>query len=192
MGFSQQAIRSKEFKSTISHCELQFKTLQKKDKRAFQFLEKYFLEYIQPVYGNQSQILQKIKNGKDRTCEFLIFCGRPVGVLIYKNQLSEEFSKLGIEGGFELKTVFLLERKTKTSGLFLKSLLGRAAQLALQREGKCIFGTVSSKKLEVLKVMCKLGFSIVETFEGKYIENVDEYLICHKNPSYLINGTIYG
>lgn len=187
MVVSLEVTETKNFRSLVDKSELHFKTLQKKDKKYFQLLENYFRENIQPVYGDQSQILEKIKTGKDRTCEFLTFCERPVGVLIYKNQLSEEFSNFGIKDGLELKTVFLLERKTKTSGLFLCSLLSRAAQMVLQKEGECIFGTVSSKKLEVLKVMCKLGFNIVETFKGKYIEDVDEYLICHRNPFYLIN-----
>lgn len=156
-----------------------FERLGKNSDRLIRLLEEYFKENIQPLYGDQRAFLDKIKEGKDRTCEFLFCNNKPVGVLIYKNQLSDEFAESGILQGLELKTVFLLEKRKKTAGLFLYYLLSHAANLTLDKQGICMFGTVSSQKPDVLKVMCKMGFKIIEMFKDKYIKGVDEYLICH-------------
>lgn len=187
MDFSNNSIDKNSKKQVNKLLLFQFKPLQKKDTKEFQLLNEYCHKNILPIYGDQAKIfLERVKAGKDRTCEFLVCCGRLVGLLIYKNQLSNEFNNFGIQNGFELKTTFLIEQKVKTSGLFLRLLMGRAAQMALQKNSSCIFGTVSAKKPEVLKVMHKLGFTIIHTFKNKYIENVDEYLICHKSPIDLI------
>lgn len=163
-----------------------FKTLRRRDKKLLNLLEGYFLEIIQPLYGDQSEFLKKIKEGKDRICEFLIYSEKAAGVAIYKNHTSNEFIDFGIENAIEIKTVFLFEKNKKTAGLFLRHLLSRPAQMAIDIDATCLFGTVSSKKPEILRMMCKLGFKIIETFQGKYIKGIDEYLICHPRPEDLL------
>jgi hypothetical protein len=64
--------------------------------------------------------------------------------------------------------------------------MNRVAKKCMELKATCVFGTVSAKKQGVLNVMLKLGFNVVATFRGKYIENTDEYLICHENPASLL------
>ncbi len=87
-----------------------------------------------------------------------------------------------VKDGVEIKTIFLVDQNKKTAGLMLRYLLNQAANLAIEIRASCLFGTVSAKKPEVLKVMLKLGFQIATTFQGKYLENTDEYLIYHPRP----------
>jgi hypothetical protein len=166
---------------------IEFKNLHLRDLQSVKILEDYISENIQPLYGNTAAgFLEKVKSGKDRACEFLYYNNEPVGLIIYKYQLSDEFIEFGIKSGFELKSVFLIDKNKKTAGVFLYRLMHKAAQRAVEANATCIFGTVSAKKQNVLKLMIKLGFKIVQTFKGKYIDDVDEYLICHSNLHHLL------
>jgi hypothetical protein len=166
---------------------IEFKNLHLQDFQSVKILEDYISENIKPLYGNTAAgFLEKVKAGKDRTCEFLYYNDKPVGLIIYKYQLSDEFIEFGIKNGFELKSVFLIDKNRKTTGMFLYRLMCKAAQKAVEANATCIFGTVSAKKQDVLKLMIKLGFNVVQTFKGKYMDDVDEYLICHPNPHYLL------
>jgi hypothetical protein len=167
---------------------LRFEVLSKKNSNLFELLQRYILEINPPIYGNQitEDFLKKIKEGKDRTCEFLVYRDVPVGVIIYKNKPNDEFADLGIKNGLELKTLLLLKKNFKTSGIFLRHLLSRAATKALELKASCVFGTVSSKKGEVLRIMLRLGFVIIKTFNSKYVKNINEHLICQRNPTELL------
>ncbi len=169
-------------KAHQSNFQVRFQPLQKGSPQLFDLLKTNFAEKIAPLYGDQTEIIKKTTDGHDRSCEFLFYQDKPSGVIIYKNDPSDEFIEFGAGNAIELKTILLIQKNTKTAGIFLKHLLTRVANQAVQTEAECIFGTVSSKKPEVLRVLCKLGFNVVTCFHGKYIEGVDEYLICHPSP----------
>lgn len=162
--------------------DLSFQILGADNHELMSLLEQYILENIQPIYGDQSGFLHKVREGKDRTCEFLLYRDNPVAFVIYKNAPSNEFAEFGVENGLELKTTVLLQKNSKTTGIFLRHLLGRVARRAVEMNADCFFGTISAKKQDVLRVMCRFGGNIVQTFNGIYLENVDEHLICHPNP----------
>ncbi len=163
-----------------------FKTLSKNDQELILILEEYFSEKIEPLYGNQSEFIRKIKEGKDRVCEFIFYGQKVCGIVIYKNHTSDEFADFGLKNSLEIKTIFLIDQKAKTAGLFLRYLLSRVAQYAIKINATSLFGTISAKKPEVLRVMRRLGFNAVATFKDKYLKNTDEYLMCHPFPYNLL------
>jgi hypothetical protein len=165
--------------------QLEFKRLRKDDHQSLKLIEDFILSQIQPLYGDTG-FLNKVKEGKDRTTEILFYETRPVGMIIYKHALCDEYASFGIEKAFELKTISLFEKKQKTAGLFLRLLMGRLAQQAEKSHSSSIVATVSSKKPEVLRAMLKIGFNVMGTFKDKYLIDVDEFLICHRNLEKLV------
>ena len=181
-----QILVGPETKSSAS--QIFIKTLESSDESYFNLVEEVFLEKIQPIYGKQQQALNKIKNGNDRICDFIVSNDKPAGLIVYKKELSDELNDFGIRKGIEIKTIFLIEPKIKTAGQFIKLLLSRPATHLKKLNGLCIFGTISALKPDVLRVMCKLGFEPVKIFHDKYIVGVDEYLVCHPFPEKLVSS----
>jgi hypothetical protein len=166
--------------------QLRFRKLRKTDRKYWKLIEDFFIDQIQPLYGDQTKFLNKIREGIDRTTEILFCETRPVGIIVYKCQLSDEYASLGIEKALELKTICLFEKKYKTAGLFLRFLMGRTAEHARKIHASSIVGTISSRKPDVLRVMQKFGFDVMQTFKDKYLSNADEFLMCHRNLEKLV------
>ena len=56
-----------------------------------------FEKIIKPIYGPQEKAVKQIELSKDRTCEMLFDeSDAPVGILVYKSDLQNEFKNFGI------------------------------------------------------------------------------------------------
>ncbi len=174
-------------KNSLIKKNITFTTFHKNDEVLARLLETYFFEIVQPLYGDQREPLRKIKEGMDRICEFCFYSGKMAGMVVYKNHLSDEFLEDGIAKGIEIKTVFLVDKNAKTAGTIFKCLVGRAFRYAVKIKGSCLFATVSAQRPEVLRLMLKLGFKVVQTLPGKYIEGINEYLIHHPSPAEMLD-----
>ncbi|NRA89718.1 MAG: hypothetical protein HRU43_01035 [Simkaniaceae bacterium] len=170
---------------------IHFSTLEKKcnpTDNLFLEVKKIFKNFIEPVYGNQQNALEKIRVGEDRRCEVL-YCNEQVeGILVYKSKNSDEYSDFGISNALELKTLILTQKSNKFSGLFVSILYKQIGLAALEYHSSCIVSTVSSEKAEAFNVAKKLGFIKVHSLKGKNVQGVDESLVCHKNPLELITN----
>lgn len=170
---------------------IQFDTLEKHcepNNSLFLEVERFFKDFIEPIYGNQKKILEKIRIGEDRKCQVLFCNGRSEGILVYKTENSDEFKDFGVSNALELKTLILNRKSKKFSGLFISILYKQIALAALENNSSCIFSTVSSEREDAFKVAKKLGFMKIHSLNGKNLKGVDEFLVCHKSPSELVTN----
>lgn len=150
-----------------------------KESLIFRHVRFYFKNMIQPYYGEQSQALIKIGEAKDRTCEMLFEDDKEVGLIVFKNQLSNEYANLLINNSMEIKTLFVIEPE-KNSGRGIASLLLlHIVANALQLEADSLLVTVSTGKPESKKFFLDKEFRIKEVIKNKYVHGYDEYLLCH-------------
>ena len=116
-----------------------------------------FQTIIAPSYGDQSVAINKIISSSDRSCEILLLDDIPVGFLVYKKLLQEEF---GLSKAFELKTVLILN-KYKGNGLG-KYLFRYAENIAKTHHAQYIYGTVSPNLENVENCMKGEGWRILK------------------------------
>ncbi|CCB87872.1 transposase [Simkania negevensis] len=157
--------------------------------KLFSHIEEYFTQDIAPLYGDQTQALEKIAKAKDRTSEILISpeFHEELGVIVYKNELTNEFLDLGFNNSFELKTLFVINSPKNSGKRIASRLLRRIAQKAVELEALSIFVTVSSAKPESLAFFLNHGFRIAEVRADAYIQQLDEYYLFNPNPQKLLS-----
>lgn len=166
--------------------KISFVMLQPDNREMVQFVLNHIKENIGPNYPNLIEAsLEKIRNMQDRACELMFLGTTLAGFIIYKTATSNEFADYGIQNGFELKTVCTNEKLQKSLGLIGAELFSQAGKRAIEMGATCIFGTISSNKPKVLKFTLNRGFKIKATFEKKYLQTADEFLVCHENPAEL-------
>lgn len=155
----------------------------------FNHIEEYFKQDIAPLYGDQTQALKKISAAKDRTSEVLISpeVHEELGVIVYKNLLTNEFIDLGFSNSFEIKTLFVINSQKNSGKRIASRLLRRIAQKAVHLKAYSIFVTVSSAKPESLAFFLSHGFRIAEIRKDAYVEGLDEYYLFNPNPQKLLS-----
>jgi len=145
----------------------------------FDVISEIFHRILTPLYGSQEKALNQIRLGQDRK-SFLLYEGEtPVGVLVFKTMLSNEFRAVGVEDSIEIKSLFV-DHAAQNSGKGLGSTLldklnDEISKLGLPSRG--VHVTVSETKQESLTFFRKKGFQIVQEWKGRYSEGVTEYLL---------------
>lgn len=143
----------------------------------FAVVTRLFHEVIEPLYGNQTGALQKIASGKDRECQ-LMYCGREVvGLMVYKIVPSDELSRHGVTNSLELKTFFLVDPKQNSGKGLGTKMFRQLEKTARQRCFPYIHVTVSEEKPESFQFFEKRGFTVLETWDGKYKQGIHEHLM---------------
>jgi len=61
----------------------------------FPQVEDLFIKIIAPLYGDQTEGLNKIGKAKDRECQLLMEGKEIRGVLVYKKQPNDDFAQVG-------------------------------------------------------------------------------------------------
>lgn len=125
-----------------------------------------FRSQIQPIYGDQSSAIRKLQEGTDRECEVLLNNGTPVGVLVYKKYLQNEW---GIKNALELKSLFLIHPELNSGNGFGTYLFNRVDDIAVEKQANSIFCTASSITHPSIKCALKNDYLI------KNIVNEDVY-----------------
>ncbi len=166
---------------STKNLSLKFILLQKNNFKAFEKIKRFYKNSIEPIYGNQDKALNKIFLGLDRKCELLYYNDLYVGAIVYKNNLNNKYCENNIKNAFELKSMFLFEN-TKFSGLFFTLLLKKVSIRACEYSAENIICTVSSKKLNIKKLLEKFGFVCFNKINDLYIENIQEFFLRHNNP----------
>jgi L-amino acid N-acyltransferase YncA len=142
--------------------------------------EKIFRQVLEPLYGDQTKALRQIHQNQDREGYLYLMDHEPVGILVYKTKGSNEFANLGVENSLEIKTLFVINSE-KNSGKGIGSdLLKRVENKAREELFPSVHVTVSETKKDSLHFFSKKGFQIVQTWDGKYVENTKEHLLNKK------------
>jgi len=146
-------------------------------------VEKIIKKVIVPIYQQEEYVYKVFK--EDRICELMFdkedkVKSKPLGILVYKKELSDEFGEYGIEKSFEVKSLFLInaeENSKKGSGsALLLRILGKCAELRAEN----LHLTVSSLVPSVSEFFKKKHFVEKHCWGKKYREDADEFLFCRR------------
>lgn len=142
-------------------------------------LRDIFEKIIKPLYGPQEDALNKIGQAKDRACYMLYEGNRPVGVIVFKTELSNEFASSNIHDSIEIKSLFVVD-STSNSGrglgtTLLNKIIEEGEKLKINHAGFHV--TVSETKQESLTFFQRKGFRIADEWRGKYKDATTEYLL---------------
>lgn len=133
----------------------------------------HFKQIIQPIYGDQSQALEKIGKAQDRRCEVLLesveTTSRVAGILVYKTNPTDEFESRGAPRALEIKTLFVVNAAENSGRGIGSQLWQRVEEVAKTSLFSSVVVTVSETKGESLAFFKKKGFSqvaVLNTFEA--------------------------
>lgn len=149
-----------------------------------------FNEVLEPLYGSQAKAIKQIEDSTDRAC-FLLYendsYSKPVAVLVFKTNTSDEFEEIGVRNSIEIKSLFVY-RPNENSGKGYATMLVDKLKRELhhQMESGIIDGihvTVSEKVQESLVFFSKKDFAIVHTWDGRYLDGIKEHLLFYERPS---------
>lgn len=138
-----------------------------------------FNRILTPLYGSQDKAIAQIKDSKDRAAFLLYENSHPMGVLVFKTELSQEYKDLGVSNSIEIKSLFI-DHSVENSGRGLGSalidkLFSEVKKLNLNASG--VHVTVSEKKQESLTFFKKKGFEIKDGWKDRYEAGTVEYLL---------------
>lgn len=144
-----------------------------------QDLQKIFNDILVPLYGSQEKALKQINLSEDRLCYLLYENQAPVGVIVFKTIISNEFSTYGITKSIEIKSLFVVASGENSGRGIGSLLLDKVASEVERLKIKCdsIHVTVSETKGDSLNFFRKKGFHIVHTWSDRYIKGTKEHLL---------------
>lgn len=166
--------------AAVVHIAREFRTINTHDR--LEVVRRIFRQKLEPIYGSQEAALQKIEEGKDRDTVLLYEGEMPVGLLVYKNGLSNEFADKKIINSLEIKTLMVIDAEKNSGRGYGSDLLKRALHAASKLGAANIHVTVSATKQESLEFFRKKKFEIIATFPNKYKAGVEEHLLCYQMP----------
>lgn len=149
-------------------------------------IKKFFFEKITPLYGDQANAIRKIIEAKDRVCVALMHNADPLGLVVYKKELTNEYREYGLHRYFEIKTLALINPETTSGNRYGSLLLLSAAKAAVKMDANGLFVTVSSGKPEAYHFFEKMGFTPIDVIKDLYKPGLDEIYFAHNDPSELL------
>jgi len=152
----------------------------KRSSPHFEKVEKVFREILEPLYGSQDSSIEKIKAREDRKSELLLYNDNPVGLIVYKKEKQDEFSKYGIRDSFELKTFLVIDRERNAEKGYDILLLNRVLKLARRKFATSVHLTAPEQYNAGF--FRSKGFSVTRTWKDKYVQGVTEHLLCLNLP----------
>ena len=142
----------------------------------FTKVESVFRDVLEPLYGDQSKMISQIKLCSDRQCELLIADENPVGLIVYKKALQDEFAEFGVENSLELKTLLLIDAKKNSGKGFGTTLINRVIEVARKKHSNGVHVTVSEEVKTSKRFFSNKNFEIVHTWDGRYKPDSQEFL----------------
>ncbi len=141
--------------------------------------KKIFERVLVPLYGPQEKALQQIARGEDRTGFLLYKDNNPLGVIVFKTVLSDEFREYGIKKSVEIKSLFVVDSDNNSGRGLGSALLNKVIEETQLRHlrPESFHVTVSNTKQDSLIFFLKKGFDIKHAWMGKYTPNIPEYLL---------------
>lgn len=156
--------------STVIDQNLPIKTFPKfitlKDEPSyFPNIQNLFIKYFEPLFGNQSSALLKIKEGQDRECEILIQGDKIIGLIVYKNTLIDN-----VKFGKSLIVKNLLINNFQENSQYELLLIDRIIQVAKEKLAKGFIAVVSQNSyISKQKDFSKLKWGIDKLGSVKYL-----------------------
>lgn len=122
-----------------------------------------FEAVIKPIYGDQTKALDQIGKGLDRSCEVLVeskgTTQKIIGLVVYKLEPTQEFSRFGAENALELKTLLVVDAATNSRKGVGSKLLSRIEEVSRASKFSSIVVTVSEAKEDARAFFAKKQFS---------------------------------
>lgn len=154
--------------------KLSVKTLHQEEDPLFKVVEEQFRTVIEPLYGDQTEALNKIRTARDRICKIIEMDGEPLGILVFKKATTNEFKTNGIINSIEIKTLFVIDAKKNSRRGIGSKMVELVEDYAMEQRANYIHVTVCSKKPESLKFFNKKGFLVANSWPRA---DVTEYLL---------------
>lgn len=140
-----------------------------------------FEKTIKPLYGNQDEAIRKIQHAFDRTCRLLVDGKEEkstlAGILVYKNEPTNEFSYLGAENALEIKTLFITNQSAYGGQGLGSRLMHKVDKVAKDAKFNSIVVTVSSKVTQSLEFFQRKGFVTAQIIQDKYQVGASEHIM---------------
>jgi N-acetylglutamate synthase-like GNAT family acetyltransferase len=141
----------------------------------YEQVKQQFEQVIAPIYGDQTQALQKIQAAQDRHCYVLDVAQKVAGIAVYKIQPTDEFP---VKKALEIKTLFVVNAQENSGKGYGSQLLSHIELFARQQQlFEHLVVTVSETKPESKAFFEKKGFSVVQT-SSKF--KATEYILAKK------------
>ena len=151
------------------------------DEERLAVVRAFFKRTLEPLYGSQESALAKIESApSDRICRLLYADDVPIGIIVFKKALSDEFKAHGIEESLEIKTLVLLDAKKFSGRGYASILLNNIIEAAKALSAKSLHVTVSATVTDSMEFFRKKNFVIAHTFDGRYKLGVKEHLLFRK------------
>lgn len=119
-----------------------------------ELVRNFFNTTLQRIYGSQASALAKIAaQPSDRTCRLLYDARTPVGLIVVKKALTNEF----FPDSLEIKTLAVLDTARSGRG-YGSALLNKIEEIATQLKANSMHVTINSSVPESLAFFKKKGF----------------------------------
>lgn len=146
-----------------------------------EIVREFFNRVLHPLYGSQASALGKIESDdSDRTCRLLYADDVPVGVIVFKKALSDEYSGYGITKSLQIKTLALLDSKKFSGKGYGSILLDKVLEVARDLRAQTIHVTISETQVDSLNFFKKKNFFSIHTFDGLYKPSIKEQLLSRR------------
>jgi len=144
----------------------------------FPLVKDQFEKVLQPIYGIHARLLNGIESSSDRKCLLLLANQTPVGILVFKTDITEVRRDSKYTAGcFVIKTLFLINSTDNSDKGYGSRLIAKAIKEATERHATSMYVTVSESAPDALKFFQKKGFKIEKEIEGKFKPGVMEYVL---------------
>src|SRR6218665_1819737 len=144
----------------------------------FPLVKEQFENVIQPIYGPQDRALNGIERSTDRKCLLLLANKTPVGILVFKTDITEERKDSKYTGGcFVIKTLFVISSNNNNGKGYGSCLIDKAIEEAKERHATNMYVTVSESVPNALEFFKKKGFKIERGIEGKFTPGLTEFVL---------------
>ncbi len=156
----------------------------RKDPKKMEIVKGIFQNILTPIYGPQNSAVEKIERAQNRTCRLLYEGASPKGLLVHKDQPSNECTQYGgVPNSLEIKTLLVIDPEKNSGKGFGSQLLSRVFDKAREANAHAVHVTVSESKPDALAFFKKHSFEVIQACNDRYKKGVTEYVLQKLLPS---------
>lgn len=163
-GSPSHSSSSSSSSSSSTESGMEFRTVRGHPNR-LEFLGKTLERIVQPKYGPQQNLLERITTGKEVACRLLFQGDNPLGVLAYKKKLSNKYKEVGVEESLAIKSMFLTKPRVTGQQNLQVLLLDKAIDVARKLSAQSLHITVREDDELSYPFLLQQKFTVVKTSE---------------------------
>lgn len=163
--------------------DISLEKFDKSNSELLNFVKNTLKTQIEPLYGDQSLALEKVINMNDRKCFILFTDNKPLGLLIFKENLSSEFSQYGVYDSLEIKTLVLNSPNENSGRGYGTVLLNKAIEYSCSKSLKSIHVTICEERHDSCRFFEKKGFTRIIQLPRIYHGGRKNEILYQKNLS---------